>query len=143
MQAGCSLPDRHSCFSTRHAQLGCGHLRLARRHAERVLLASGMHQHHRDAAVLQDLARNTTANHPSLSIDTDIRVGDASYGIEEALAQREAALVVMGTHGRSGAKRAFVGSVTGLLATTDSATLPKIQRPGPVRACVVITMRSA
>jgi len=30
-----------------------------------------------------------------MSIDTDIRVGDASYGIEEALAQREAALVVM------------------------------------------------
>ena len=52
-------------------------------------------------------------NHPTLSIDTDIRVGDASYGIEEAVVQREAALVVMATHGRSGAKRAILGSIAG------------------------------
>ena len=30
-----------------------------------------------------------------------------------------------------------------LSATTDSATEPKSRRPGPVRPCVVITMRSA
>ena len=53
------------------------------------------------------------ANHPGLPIVTDIRVGDAAYGIEEALAQREAEFVVMATHGRSGAKRAIIGSIAG------------------------------
>jgi len=60
------------------------------------------------------------AAHPTLSIDTDIRVGDASYGIEEALAQRQAALVVMATHGRSGARRAIVGSIAGKILQNGS-----------------------
>jgi len=40
--------------------------------------------------------------HPQLAIDTDVRIGDAAFGIEQMVAQHEAALIVMATHGRTG-----------------------------------------
>jgi len=49
------------------------------------------------------------AQHPSLSVDADVRIGDAAYGIAETVALNNAALVVMATHGRSGARRAIFG----------------------------------
>jgi nucleotide-binding universal stress UspA family protein len=64
------------------------------------------------------------ANHPGLPIVTDIRVGDAAYGIEEALAQREAEFVVMATHARSGAKRAIIGSIAGKIL--QHASVPMV-----------------
>jgi nucleotide-binding universal stress UspA family protein len=51
--------------------------------------------------------------HPTLSFDTDVRVGEAAIGIAEAIALHEAALVVMATHGRGGVLRSVLGSVAG------------------------------
>jgi len=64
------------------------------------------------------------ANHPGLTIDTDIRVGDAACGIDEAVIQREAALVVMATHRRSIAQVAIIGSVAG--KTMQYASVPVV-----------------
>ncbi len=61
------------------------------------------------------------AKYPSVPVDTDVRLGEAAYGIEEALAQRpKAALVVMATHGRSGAKRTVIGSIAGKIVQNCS-----------------------
>jgi nucleotide-binding universal stress UspA family protein len=81
------------------------------------------------------------AKHPTLPILMDIRIGEAAYGIQEAAVDRDAALVVMATHGRSGAKRAIVGSIAGKILrhasvpvvllnpaqVEDAHAVPKIQ----------------
>jgi nucleotide-binding universal stress UspA family protein len=49
--------------------------------------------------------------HAGLTVDIDVRVGERAQGLEQAVALCEAALVVMSTHGRGGARRAILGSV--------------------------------
>ncbi len=71
--------------------------------------------------------------HPQLAIDTDVRVGDAAFGIEQMVAQHEAALVVIATHGRGGAMRSILGSVAGKLVQTCDVPVV-LMRPAPVEA---------
>ena len=71
--------------------------------------------------------------HPRLVIDTDVRVGDAAFGIEQMVAEHEAALVVMATHGRGAAMRAILGSVAGKLVQQCDVPLV-LMRPVRVEA---------
>jgi len=70
---------------------------------------------------------------PQLAIDTDVRVGDAAFGIEQMVAQHEAALVVMATHGRGGAMRSILGSVAGKLVQQCDVPVVLL-RPAPIGA---------
>lgn len=53
--------------------------------------------------------------YPYLPTTREIRNRNVAQGIEEAVAQLQAALVVMATHGRTGPQRAVLGSVAGRL----------------------------
>src|SRR5689334_16601859 len=61
------------------------------------------------------LQSRIASSHPKLATATEIRNGDAVHGIEEAVALLEVALLFMATHGRTGARRAVLGSVAGKL----------------------------
>jgi nucleotide-binding universal stress UspA family protein len=75
------------------------------------------------ADALQYLPRvqeRVAAQHPRLVVDSDIRVGEPALGIEEAVAERGKALVVLATHGRTGLSRSLLGSTAGkVLLTSD------------------------
>jgi nucleotide-binding universal stress UspA family protein len=74
-----------------------------------------------------------SAQHPTLTVDTDVRIGEAVYGIAEAVVQNQAALVVMATHGRGGARRAIFGSVAGEVLKQSDVPLVLL-RPAAVEA---------
>ena len=87
-------------------------------------------------AMLEYLPRvlaRVAEQHPGLPIETDVRVGEAAYGIEEAVAQYNAALVVMATHGRGGVVRTILGSVAGKFLQLGDVPVVLI-RPAPHEA---------
>jgi nucleotide-binding universal stress UspA family protein len=57
---------------------------------------------------------------PDLHVTTDIRSGDPAHGIIAAAIDRSVDLVVMASHGRTGLRRAVVGSVTGAVLHSGS-----------------------
>jgi nucleotide-binding universal stress UspA family protein len=92
-------------------------------------------------AMLEYLPRvlaRVAEQHPELPIETDVRVGEAAYGIEEAVAQYDAALVVMATHGRGGAMRTLLGSVAGKFMQLGDVPVVLI-RPAPTEADQPVT----
>ena len=50
---------------------------------------------------------------PDLPVHLDVRFGAPAEGIAESAADTHAALVIMATHGRTGFRRALMGSVAG------------------------------
>jgi nucleotide-binding universal stress UspA family protein len=57
-------------------------------------------------------ARNAAANGGAIQVDTLVQRGDPATEIVRTAADGPFDLIVMGTHGRSGVKRALLGSVT-------------------------------
>ena len=57
---------------------------------------------------------------PDLRVILDVRIGDPAPGIVMAEIERDADLVVMATHGRTGIRRAVLGSVAGAVLKTGS-----------------------
>jgi nucleotide-binding universal stress UspA family protein len=57
---------------------------------------------------------------PDLQVTLDVRIGDPAPGIAMAEIALAADLVVMATHGRTGIRRAVLGSVAGAVLTTGS-----------------------
>jgi nucleotide-binding universal stress UspA family protein len=53
----------------------------------------------------------TRARAAGLTVDTGIRTGDADVEIESAIRATKADILIMGTHGRRGLKKWFLGSV--------------------------------
>ncbi|HLZ28122.1 MAG TPA: universal stress protein [Chloroflexota bacterium] len=87
-------------------------------------------------AMLEYLPRaldRVAEHHPDLPIKTDVRLGEAAYGIEEAVAKYDATLVVMATHGRGGVMRALLGSVAGKFMQLGDVPVVLI-RPAPKAA---------
>jgi nucleotide-binding universal stress UspA family protein len=70
---------------------------------------------HTASDYLAGVQRQVVFAHPNLETATDFRYGEAAHGIEDAVAQLQAALVFMATHGRTGARRSVLGSVAGKL----------------------------
>jgi len=62
---------------------------------------------------LLDLSRSLVERWPGITLSTLVRFGEPDVGIASAAAETNAALVVMATHGRTGVRRATLGSVAG------------------------------
>ena len=102
-----------------------------------VSVADGLTDVHATLRYLPLVKTRLAEKYPRLSIDTDVRVGEAADGIEQMVAQHEAALVVMATHGRGGAMRAIVGSIAGKLV--QQCDVPVVlMRPAPVEATQLV-----
>jgi nucleotide-binding universal stress UspA family protein len=65
---------------------------------------------------------------PGLSVSTCVQSGEPDAGIATAEAETRAAMVIMATHGRTGTRRAAVGSVAGRVLE-HGHTLPMLARP--------------
>jgi nucleotide-binding universal stress UspA family protein len=62
---------------------------------------------------LQGLAERVANQWPGVTVQTEVVFGEPSAAIAEAARDPGAALIVMATHGRTGAPRAVMGSVAG------------------------------
>jgi nucleotide-binding universal stress UspA family protein len=69
---------------------------------------------------LRRVEANLKHQRPGLRVTLDVRIGDPAPGIAIAEVDRGADLVVMATHGRTGIRRAVLGSVAGAVLTTGS-----------------------
>jgi nucleotide-binding universal stress UspA family protein len=70
---------------------------------------------------------------PDLQVTPDIRIGDAAQGIAIAEVDRAIDLVVMATHGRTGLRRAVVGSVAGAVLREGSVPVLLVSPPTAAR----------
>jgi len=62
---------------------------------------------------LAQVAKQIAQNYFALCVTLEVRIGEAAVGIFLAAVDREADVVVMATHGRTGMRRAVLGSVAG------------------------------
>ncbi|MBV9175001.1 MAG: universal stress protein [Chloroflexi bacterium] len=69
---------------------------------------------------LETTAQRLRAQYPGAHITTDVRIGQPAEGIVAAAVDRVVDLVVMATHGRTGLRRALMGSVAGAVLRTGS-----------------------
>jgi nucleotide-binding universal stress UspA family protein len=69
---------------------------------------------------LARLAGQLGIQYPGIAVTLDIRIGEPASGIVIAAVDRAADLVVMATHGRTGFRRAVMGSVAGAVLRTGS-----------------------
>lgn len=83
---------------------------------------------------LRDVVAELQHSNPGLRVIMDVRIGDPAPGIVMAELDRRADLVVMTTHGRTGLRRAIVGSVAGKVLRTGRAPVVLV---GPVTAVAV------
>lgn len=93
------------------------------------------------AEYLEGLVGRLTKRWPDVSIHTDVQFGEPAACIAEAASTTGAALVFMATHGRTGVRRAVMGSVAGqvlehgdtplvLIRPTTSATCAPAESAG-------------
>lgn len=71
---------------------------------------------------------------PGLTIKPMVKVGDTIQQIEEAAAEVGADLICMGTHRRSGLRRALLGSTAESLVRKSSVPVLTIKEPAPAAA---------
>jgi nucleotide-binding universal stress UspA family protein len=69
---------------------------------------------------LRQVQTRLTQQRPNLQVSLDVRIGDPAQGIATAEIDRAADLVVMATHGRTGIRRAVLGSVASAVLTMGS-----------------------
>jgi nucleotide-binding universal stress UspA family protein len=69
---------------------------------------------------------------PDLQVTLDVRIGDPAPGIAMAEIALAADLVVMATHGRTGIRRAVLGSVAGAVLTTGSVPVLLVSQAATV-----------
>jgi nucleotide-binding universal stress UspA family protein len=83
---------------------------------------------------LNGLAHDVRGGAQSVSVIVDVRIGDAAGGITMAAVDRGVDLVVMATHGRTGIRRALLGSVAGdvlrMAATPVLLVRPHVDEAG-------------
>jgi len=80
---------------------------------------------------LRAVARRLAQDYPGIQVRTDIRVGDPAGGIAAVALDRLADLIVMATHGRTGLRRAVLGSATGAVLRASSTSLLLVRPPRP------------
>ena len=69
---------------------------------------------------LSRLTAELVQRYPGMRISPDVRIGEPAAGIAMASIDRRADVVVMATHGRTGVRRAVLGSVAGAVLRTGS-----------------------
>ena len=84
---------------------------------------------------LRRIVAQLTQTNPDLNVTMDIRVGEPAPGIVMAATDRGADLVVMSTHGRTGFRRAVMGSVAGEVLRTGRAPVLLV---GPTSARTLV-----
>ena len=67
---------------------------------------------------------------PDLRVTLDVRIGDPAPGIAMAEIACAADMVVMATHGRTGIRRAVLGSVAGAVLTSGSVPVLLVSPAG-------------
>ena len=72
------------------------------------------------STILRQVEAQLKQQRPDLRVTLDVRIGDPAPGIVMAEIERDADLVVMATHGRTGIRRAVLGSVAGAVLITGS-----------------------
>jgi nucleotide-binding universal stress UspA family protein len=68
---------------------------------------------------MQAVMRRVEQDHPGTRVRIDVRAGKPAEGIATAAAVNLADLIVMSTHGRTGLRRAVLGSVAGAALRTS------------------------
>jgi len=69
---------------------------------------------------LAQVATGLAQSYPWLRVSTTVRIGEAASGIVTAAVDRDADVVVMASHGRTGVLRAVIGSVAGAVLRKGS-----------------------
>jgi nucleotide-binding universal stress UspA family protein len=81
------------------------------------------------AAVAEPLRKRTVP----VTVKTEVRLGDPAAGIAMAALDTHSDLIVMATHGRTGIRRAVLGSVAGIVLRSASTPVvlvhPNVARP--------------
>jgi nucleotide-binding universal stress UspA family protein len=80
---------------------------------------------------LDSVAGQLKRDASGLRMSVLVRVGEPAQGIVLAAAERAADLVVMATHGRTGLRRAVLGSVAGEVVRTGSTPVLLVHPTGP------------
>lgn len=75
----------------------------------------------------------TKARAAGLTVDTTIRTGDADVEIESAIRATKADILIMGTHGRRGLKKWFLGSVAERLLRRSPIPVLTVRRSKKTR----------
>jgi nucleotide-binding universal stress UspA family protein len=81
-------------------------------------------------AKLHDLQNETT----KVRIETEVREGDPAEQILQAATDHECALIVMGTHGRTGLSRLLMGSVAEQVVRKAGCPVLTVKTPVPEMA---------
>ncbi len=66
-----------------------------------------------------------------MPVKIDVRIGDPTSGIAMAAIDSQADLIVVGTHGRTGIRRAVLGSVAGTVLRTGTAPVVLVHPTEP------------
>jgi len=90
------------------------------------------------STILRQVEAQLKQQRPNLGVTLDVRVGDPAPGIAMAEITCGADLVVMATHGRTGIRRAVLGSVAGAVLTPGSVPVLLVS---PAAAAVSTTQR--
>jgi nucleotide-binding universal stress UspA family protein len=83
-------------------------------------------------AKLEEMVRGIRATAPNVPVDYRILDGDAAPEIVEVARQTPCDLIVMGTHGRTGLGRAFMGSVAEQVLRTAPCPVLTVKSPTAV-----------
>jgi nucleotide-binding universal stress UspA family protein len=83
---------------------------------------------------LYSVRANLKQQRPELHITLDPRIGDPAQGIAIAEVDCGADLVVMATHGRTGLRRAVLGSVAGAVLRTGTVPVLLVSPPAAARS---------
>jgi nucleotide-binding universal stress UspA family protein len=92
-------------------------------------------------AYLHQVIKELKVGEPDLHATLDVRIGDPAEGIVAVESDRNADLVVMSTHGRTGVGRAVMGSVAGEVLRSGRAPVMLVGPAAP-RAIEALTRRA-
>ncbi len=85
----------------------------------------------RARASLQEAAERVERTFPGVDCDPELRVGHAAEAVLEAATQLGVDRIVVGTHGRTGIKRALLGSVAERVVRLASVPVLVVRRAAP------------
>jgi nucleotide-binding universal stress UspA family protein len=99
---------------------------------EIVRIALGHEQINEASSYLDGIRERLTLDYPDLRSATNVRFGEtAASELERLLAEAPPTMVVMATHGRTGVRRALIGSVAGHVLRHATSPLVLVRPPLP------------
>jgi len=83
---------------------------------------------------LEEVARRLRLKDPDIHVGVDVQMGEPDAGIITAATERNADLIVMATHGRTGLRRITIGSVAGNVLRAGNTPLLLVRPAMPHQA---------